>query len=376
MKRAEERKGNALVAFRGYDKLSHDPRNDLVLRFLEVAQVLHPRTIVVENVPQFLSHFHNGKRGGIMMEVQDLLGAMGYEVVCDILNAADYGVPQLRERAVIIASRVGKIGMPDPTHTSGADLLQAARPLKPWTTVQEALMDLPEPPVSAVDHLGGGPLSLYGKTSPSAYAELMRTAPSFPFNHISRTYSKNVTAIISHMKQGETWDDASERMRKKYERLIDKARLSGEDPAKTQQRLAKNGDIIPAFFKDYYWSAYTRLALDKPALTITANANFLGSGRFTHPLAHRGITMREAARLQSFDDAFRFITSEGPGGETTTIGVGLDMIGEAVPPLLAEAVADCISAALDKISIGRSAATSGQQKDKHNRGLRTALAPR
>src|SRR5207249_2749542 len=139
-----------------------------------------------------------------------------------------------------------------------------------------------------------------------------------------------------------------ERMRKKYERLIGKSSLPGENPAQTRQRLIKNGEIIPAFFKDYYWSAYTRLALDKPALTVTANANFLGCGRYTHPLENRGITMREAARLQSFDDKFRFLTNQTPGKETASIGVGMDMIGEAVPPLLAKAIADQIADVLDR----------------------------
>jgi site-specific DNA-cytosine methylase len=102
-----------------------------------------------------------------------------------------------------------------------------------------------------------------------------------------------------------------------------------------------------AFYRDYYWSAYTRLAWDRPALTITANANFLGSGRFTHPSADRGITMREAARLQSFDDDFRFITSDAGPDSTCKIGIGLDMIGEAVPPLLARAFAVKIAEQLD-----------------------------
>ena len=106
------------------------------------------------------------------------------------------------------------------------------------------------------------------------------------------------------------------------------------------------------FLKRYYWSAYTRLAWNKPALTITANANFLGSGRFTHPNEDRGITMREAARLQSFDDSFTFYTADGPRGVTENIGTGLDMIGEAVPPLLGRAIAQIVA-----VPIGRDKGT-------------------
>ena len=115
-----------------------------------------------------------------------------------------------------------------------------------------------------------------------------------------------------------------------------------------KQRLIDNGVVNPAFYKAYYWSAYTRLAWDQPALTITANANFLGSGRFTHPDQDRGITMREAARLQSFDDDFRFITSADDLENTSRIGIGMDMIGEAVPPLLGRAIAVHIAKLLDQ----------------------------
>ena len=140
------------------------------------------------------------------------------------------------------------------------------------------------------------------------------------------------------MKPGETWDDASERMKRKYEALI---RKTGE----TKDRLIKDGVILPAFYKKYYWSAYTRLSWDRPALTITANANFLGSGRFTHPVQDRGITVREAARLQTFDDAFVFKTGGGDSS-CTKHGIAFDMIGEAVPPLLARAIGEQVASHL------------------------------
>src|SRR5439155_14716451 len=130
-------------------------------------------------------------------------------------------------------------------------------------------------------------------------------------------------------------------------KLVEKKMQGGESRAATIKRLAKEGVINLSFYRRYYWSAYTRLAWDRPALTITANSNFLGSGRFTHPGADRGITMREAARLQSFPDDFAFITStEGPP-DTSNAGVALDMIGEAVPPLMAESLARHIACLLD-----------------------------
>jgi DNA-cytosine methyltransferase len=347
MRRSEERKPGEIVRFKGYDRLAHDPRNDLVLRFLEIAGFLNPKVILIENVPQMLRHGHNGKAGGLAESVILLLREMGYDTVVDTVNAADYGVPQLRERAIFLASRVGKIDFPAITHADPETSEAPQRPLPRWRTVRDAMDDLPlEPPVGH-DELGGGSLALYRQGEISEYARLMRAVDHFPYNHITRKYSDTVLSIVRCMKAGETWDDASSRMQSKYKKVIAKYQRQRESDEHAIERLSKEGLLNASFFRSYYWSAYTRLAWDRPALTITANANFLGSGRFTHPDAERGITMREAARLQSFDDDFRFITNAKDDSHTTKIGIGLDMIGEAVPPLLGEAFARQIAMALD-----------------------------
>ncbi len=344
MRRTKARKGSELVRFGGYNKLDQDPRNDLVLRFLEVAAALKPKVIVIENVPQFLSHYHDGNRGGIAQQVDGILDQMGYEVACGIVNAADYGVPQLRQRAVIMASRVGRITLPIQTHCD-PELITNRKGL-PWVTVQEALADLPPNP--QFHELLAGQHDAFAAAPQNAFAKLMRTSKTFPYNHITRNYQSQVVGIIHQMRAGETWNEASDRMRIKYAKLIAKEVVKGKSEAKAKKYLEKEGKLITAFYKNYYWSAYTRLAWDRPALTITANSNFLGSGRFTHPECDRGITMREAARLQSFDDAFTFYTSDNPAKATENIGVGLDMIGEAVPPLLARAIGETVAVHLDE----------------------------
>lgn len=320
MRRGVERSASKIVSFKGYNRLDQDPRNDLVLRFLEIAMVLNPKVIVIENVPQFLSHYHEGKYGGIAEQVLSLLEEMGYRTDSGVLNAADYGVPQLRQRAIIIASRLGSIKLPAPTHH------ESMKGKKPWVTVENALSDLSkEVPVNKPsDKLD------YVSKAQNTFQGFMRTSNRMPFDHFSRTYQQQIIEIIKKMKPGETWDDASLRMRENYNKLIQKT-------GKTKSQLIKEGKIINSFYKKYYWSAYTRLRWDQPALTITANANFLGSGRFTHPEENRGITIREAARLQTFDDAFVFKTgnSETP---VTKHGIAFDMIGEAVPPLLGRAI--------------------------------------
>ncbi len=343
MRRTETRKDSEIARFGGYNKLDNDLRNDLVLRFLEVVAVLKPKVVVIENVPQFLSHYHDGKKGGIAQQVEEIFTELKYEMSCDVLNAADYGVPQLRQRAIIIASRIGKIDLPPSSHQNPEAQMEFGK--KGWVNVADAISDLPsDAPLS--DNLGGT-LGGYLQVPLNDYTQLMRTSPEFPYNHITRSYRDSLLKIIGHMRQGETWDEASARMRKTFEPILTQSILDGESRADMLERLDSEGTIVGAFYKTYYSSAYTRLDWNRPALTITANANFLGSGRYTHPTQNRGITMREAARLQSFDDAFTFYTSNESGKETENIGVGLDMIGEAVPPLLAQAIASNIVKKLD-----------------------------
>ncbi len=345
MRRSEERlENNELVKFGGYNRLDRDPRNDLVLRFLEVASVLKPKFILIENVPQMKTG-RTGNGESVMESVESLLRDLGYNTDHAIVNAANFGVPQLRERLIIIASRVSTPSFPSATH---CDPNLKDTKLTPWVTVGDAIGDLPEPSKDSADVLGGNSKSNYRDVKLSTYAKKMRSASAFPYNHITRKYSGDIIKTVKEMKQGETWDAASERKRQEYESLIISLVNEGKTKEEAIKHLAEKELINIKFFNNYYWSAYTRLAWNKPALTITANANFLGSGRFTHPVENRGITMREAARLQSFDDAFKFITSAADDSNTQNIGIGIDMIGEAVPPLLAEAFAKHIAVELDR----------------------------
>ena len=347
LRRNEHREEGKIVKFTGYSQLAHDPRNDLVLRYLEVAEALRPKVLVIENVPQMLNHGFEGRLGKLSeLVVQMLEKDLGYKVEVAVVNCADFGVPQLRERAIFIASSVGPASLPPKTHGNPQDKKLMESGLKPWVTVAEAIGDLPPPPLGE-DGLGGGPLTLYG-CDPSEYAVSMRTSAAFPHNHLTRSYKAQVLNIIKEMRPGQTWDAESARMRAEYERAIAK-KANAENISRELARiqLEASGAINPVFYRDYYWSAYTRLAWNAPALTITANANFLGSGRFSHPTELRGITMREAARLQSFDDDFRFVTSMTDDNDTARIGLGMDMVGEAVPPSLSQAIAMHLATQLD-----------------------------
>lgn len=115
---------------------------------------MRPKFLVIENVPQMLNHGFDGRLGRLSeIVIQMLEKDLGYKVEVAVVNCADYGVPQLRERAIFIASSVGPASLPKRTHADPKDktLLDSGR--KPWVTVSEAISDLPPPLVE--DSLGG-----------------------------------------------------------------------------------------------------------------------------------------------------------------------------------------------------------------------------
>ena len=325
MRRSENRDNLDISKFSGYSKLAEDKRNDLVLRFLEIAELLMPKCIVIENVKQVKNHVLNGREGGFILSIEEALEELGYNVKHNILNAADFGVPQLRERVIIIASRIGVVSFPEASHSNN------------WVTVGDAISDLPSPAMNK-DTLKDNEINLYKKPCDNYFLKEMRKYNNkFPANHNTRKYKDDIIKLISEMPQGKNWTEVALEKRQEYEMII--SNHPNKDRSLAIEDLVEKNIINKVFYKDYYWSAYTRLSPTKPALTITANANFLGSGRYTHPTENRGITPREAARLQSFPDNFTFYSSDSDDSCTEKQGIVMDMIGEAVPPLLAMSIA-------------------------------------
>ena len=277
-----------------------DPRNHLYKDFLDVCELVKPKVVLVENVREFLN-YDGGKFS------QDLISKFeewGYDVAYQKMCAADFGVPQMRHRVFFLAVRkdvCDAIGT-GPTFpkaeffpTSG-DLFGNEWRLR---TVRDAIGDLPEPsPVR-----GLSPICYSTSTNIGEYAFAVRSASGIVSNHVSRVLSDKQLERINAVGTG--------RMKEIDPRLQTKA---------------------------FYGSAYGRLDWDEPALTITTWVYHVGSGRFAHPVADRGLTMREAARLQSFDDDFVFPPLVNPVSQ---------MIGNAVPPLLAKSIAQVVSSILD-----------------------------
>lgn len=266
-----------------------DPRNDLFRYYLNLSSALQPKVIVIENVPQMLSALGGAHR----IEIEAFLEGRGYHVESKTLNTADYGVPQERKRAIVIATRkdVPPVVWPSPTHATVAKTAELKLPRH--VTVRDAISDLPAPD-----------LIPYASPAPNAYAEAMRSSRTWPTHHIAYAPSPDNLARLKIMRPG---------------------------------MVAKD---LPATLTKptHYRNAYGRMEWDLPSHTITSNVRNLGSGRFSHPEEDRGVTMREAARLQSFPDDFDFLAD--------SMSKTSHLLGSAVPPLFARALAVQISKAL------------------------------
>ncbi len=253
-----------------------DLRNNLVFEFLRLVRDIQPRFFLLENVPGL-----KNVRGKDYLH--QLIGAatkLGYHCHTQILNAADFGVAQIRKRLFVVGER-----------TQGSLLFEFPKPLvrqANWITVRKALKGLPSPPDDYTPH----PLV---------------------FNHQKSRMSKLNIKRISYVPQGCGW-----------EHIPKSLRVPCHEPG---------SDRIGHRY------VYGRLSWQDPAGTITARFDSFTRGKFAHPSEDRSITLREGARLQSFPDDFDFV---GPKEEIAA------QIGNAVPPLLAEAIGRAILIAYEK----------------------------
>lgn len=268
-----------------------DPRNYLFKEFLRFAEVIRPRAILIENVADMIVK----QEGKFEREIAERLDDMGYHYTsAQVLNAADFGVPQRRRRAFILAGREKKLNLPRPTHSrnSDGDMLFADAP---WVTIWDAIGDLPR-------------LEQGEGVSPSSYGSEPLT-----------TYQKAMRGDLTEVTEQVAWKlSATQNERLSY-------LGEGDGAEKLPPHLAP---------KSGYGSAYRRMSRDVPALTVTTWLYHPGSGMYFHPIDSRTITLREAARLQSFPDSTQFV-----GGKT----MKCRQVGNAVPPLLARAIAEELS---------------------------------
>ncbi|WP_270933280.1 DNA cytosine methyltransferase [Falsiroseomonas oryzae] len=341
------------------DAFLTDGRGQLHRRYLHYVERLRPLALLMENVPDALNY------GGenVIQRVADRLHALGYVARYGILNAADYGVPQIRLRVFLMAYReeLGIIpAFPERTHQSElpigyrgtlATALQqvdlfstqdytvppaARRDAPAAISAKEALQDLPLLSAHLSEQAKRGPrrfttaMPYAAQAASRTYAADMREWPGFEApdgisDHVIRHLPRDFP-IFREMNPGDEYPEALEAAERLVQRELKARRQAGRQAGvMTAEKLRKK--MVPPYPVGSYPNRWWKLIPDRPSRTLLAH---LGKDSYTH--IHyakdqaRTISVREAARLQSFPDGFRFYGA---------MNAAFRQIGNAVPPLLA-----------------------------------------
>lgn len=351
----------------------HDPRARLYIEYLEYVDKCAPLAVLIENVPDVLNHGgHN-----IAEEISEVLESKGYVCNYTLLNAAYYGVPQMRERMFMIAYRkeiTDHVTFPKPTHwiklpsgyegsravalkmLSGNASFSGVRRYKPppsahpellaAITAAQAIEDLP--PIHARELLKEGELRRgarrfdnaipYGRSLKlSKYAQTMRNWSGFPtknvlYDHVIR-YLPRDYGLFARMKPGDQYPQAYQHALKMFDEKLELLRKTACLPPESSAAWKKlYNSIVPPYDASKFPNKWRKIEPDKPSRTLMAH---LGKDTYSHihydSKQARTISVREAARLQSFPDGFVF---------SGTMNPAFRQIGNAVPPLMAKALAE------------------------------------
>jgi len=358
----------------------HDPRARLYLEYLRYVTAFQPLAILMENVPDVLNH------GGqnIAEETCEVLEKKGYVARYTLLNAAFYGVPQMRERMFLVGYRrelERSVEFPEPTHwvdlppgyegsrsvalklMSEAGLRgqafdyvdppEAAPDLPAAVTAEEALGDLPA--IDARAQLRSGelrrgarrfdqPLAYDRRTRLSGYAQQMRSWPGFEapdalVDHVIRYLPRDYD-LFARMNAGDQYPEAWKHAHDMLAERISELRHQGTEVREGTAAYEKlRNAIVPPYDAGKFPNKWRKMWRDQPARTLMAH---LGKDSYSHihydSAQARTISVREAARLQSFPDGFAFCGTMNPA---------FRQIGNAVPPLMAFALATEIMKALN-----------------------------
>ena len=341
-----------------------DPRNELYVGFLDAAELWRPLAVVMENVPGMLSV---GGRN-IADDAAADLAARGYQVGYAVLNAVWYGVPQFRERLFFIGIRddldVIPV-MPPATHVTALPS-GYFRPRAEWTAplpfirhselpvemgraeisatiVSEAIGDLPH----LTDHLSSGSRRLgrdgetvdFVREPHSHFARIMRMWPGLPATHALKDHVIRRTPrdyeTFRRMNAGDRYPAALAISKARFQDELEHLATQAKAPTPgSPEYRALERRFVPPYPEGIFIDKWRKLRPDQPAWTVPAH---LSKDAYSH--IHydgdqaRAISIREAARLQSFPDAFNF---------NGNMGERFRQVGNAVPPLLAWAIASTL----------------------------------
>jgi DNA (cytosine-5)-methyltransferase 1 len=298
-----------------------DPRNSLFMEFIRVAKLLRPKIAIMENVPNLI----NAKTASgepVIDIICKELRELGYFVSYKILEAVRYGVPQIRNRLFVVASLTRlEHPFPLPTHGDSTNIDLFNLNLSPIVTLWDAISDLPQ-----IEAREGAEEMDYTSPPLNAYQAMLRQGSLKVYNHVAMKHSKRVIERFKAMSWGDSVSDVPDEY---------KPHVRGDVNRKSDKAYDQNN---------------RRMHPDKPCHTIPASfyANFV------HPYRHRNFTAREGARIQSFPDWYVFkgkptVVShkllEREGRTDEKYLCQYNQIGNAVPPLLAKAIAQNLKAA-------------------------------
>lgn len=279
------KKGEQLILFGGppcqgfstSNQRTRTPENEcnwLYKEYMRFCRELEPDWIVLENVKGILET----DGGSFLKRILAAFKRLSFNTDIWVLNAADFGVPQVRTRLFVVGSK--SHALPSPPS-----------PASSRVTVRDAITDLP----ALLNGAGGCKLEYWCEPR-SKFAESMRQGLKASCNHLVTNTASHIVQRYRYIPQGGNWENIPLRLMENY---ADRTRC--------------------------HTGIYYRLIYDEPSVVI---GNFR-KNMLVHPTQDRGLSVREAARLQSFPDSFRF---------TDSIGFQQQQVGNAVPPLLAAAV--------------------------------------
>jgi DNA (cytosine-5)-methyltransferase 1 len=281
-----------------------DPRNKLVLAFLEAVSIAKPKAFIMENVVGFTT-FQDGQ---LLSEVKQMAREMGYKVRAGVVQASIVGVPQRRRRFVLVGVKSGQFTFPgelDPdfsVENSGLDVDLTFRDGDERWSFNDATSDLPS-------LQAGQTVEEYATPAQNELQAFLRKGAKSPSDHTAVGHRPKFIEMMSYIPEGK----------------------SALDP-----EIAKTipEEIRP---KSGYPNSYARIKGSKPSPTITRNFTTPSSANCIHPAQDRAMSIREGARCQSFPDRFVFLGN---------IEEKRLQIGNAVPPLLGKAIGENLLRAL------------------------------
>lgn len=257
-----------------------DPRNYLFKHYFNIVKTVKPQAFVIENVKGIKS-MQQGKVFDEILRVftsEDLLDGEAYHVYYKVVKAVEFGIPQKRERMIIIGVKKDKVNFEQAWQDTKSYISRKYPTYFDAVTVQDAIGNLPPATEDGV---------IVNPKPITDYQKLLSSSVEFLSNHNTTNHSLVAVERMKKVKNGE------------------------------------NFMVLDEKINSVHSGAYGRLSWNEPAPTITTRFDTPAGGRFIHPIENRTLTPREAARIQSFPDDFVFY------GNKTTI---CKQIGNAVPP--------------------------------------------